>query len=113
MTTTQNKIITTTTETVPGRQIANVLGVVRGNSVRAKHIGKDIIANLKHLVGGEIKGYSKMISESRDEAFDRMVKEAADFGADAIVCIRFTTSSVMASASKVLAYGTAVKLSEK
>ena len=105
------KIILTTTNDIPGKQITEVLGIVRGNSVRTKHLGKDIVALVKNLAGGEIKEYSEMISQARDKAFERMTKEAKNLGADAIVSIRFTTSSVMANASEVLAYGTAVKLS--
>lgn len=104
------EIIVTTGEEIPGAKIAKVLGVVRGNTVRARNLGRDIGAGLKNIVGGEIKTYSEMTAQSRDEAFNRMVNSAADMGADAIVGMRFSTSMVMAGASEMLAFGTAVKL---
>lgn len=100
----------TTTFEIPGREIVEVLGVVKGNTIRARHIGSDIGAGLKSLVGGEIKGYVKAMTEARDEAQGRMVDEAAALGADAIVGVRFTGSQIMAGAAEILAYGTAVKL---
>ena len=100
----------TNTETIPGRTIANNLGVVIGNTVRAKHLGRDIAAGLKTLVGGEIRGYTQMLTEARGEAIQRMIAEAEAKGADAIVNVRFTTSMVMQGMSEMLAYGTAVKL---
>lgn len=100
----------TTIEQVPGREIAEVLGVVRGNTIRTRHIGSDIGAGLKSLVGGEIKGYVKAMSDAREEAVERMIKDAEAQGADAIVGMRFATSSVMAGAAEILAYGTAVTL---
>lgn len=103
-------IIITTTETIPGRETAAVLGLVRGNTIRARHIGSDIGASLKSLVGGEIKGYVKALSEAREEALDRMVAEAEALGAHAVVNVRFTTSQVMAGAAEIMAYGTAVSL---
>ena len=103
-------MITTTTDSVPGRQIIEILGVVKGNTIRAKHIGRDIMAGFKHLVGGELKGYTEMITESRNQAVKRMMKEALDLKADAVVNIRFVTAEVMQGAAEVLAYGTAVKL---
>lgn len=105
-----SNILVTTTETVPGKEIAEVLGVVKGSTVRARNIGRDIGAGLKGIVGGEVKTYTEMTMSSRDEAYNRMVNQAIDLGADAVVNVRFTTSMVMAGASEMLAYGTAVKL---
>lgn len=99
-----------TTEEVVGREIAESLGMVHGNTIRTRHIGSDIGASLKSLVGGEIKGYVKAMSVAREEAITRMLADAASMGADAVVCTRFSTSSVMAGAVEILAYGTAVKL---
>ncbi len=101
-------MILTTLETIPGKQIVRICGLVRGNTVRAKHIGKDIFAGLKQIVGGEIKGYTEMMTESREQAIERMVAEAEALGANAVVGMRLTTADVMQSASEVLAYGTAV-----
>lgn len=103
-------MIIVTTETIEGKNIAETLGLVNGNVIRAKHIGKDIAAVLRHVVGGEIKEYTEMMNDSRDIAFKRMVKDAEGLDADAIVGVRFTTSMVMAGASEILVYGTAVKL---
>jgi len=103
-------MIVVTTETIEGKKIAETLGLVNGNVIRAKHIGKDIAAVLRHVVGGEIKEYTEMMNESRDIAFKRMIKDAEGLDADAIVGVRFTTSMVMAGASEILVYGTAVKL---
>ncbi len=97
-----------TTENIPGKSY-QVLGFVKGSTIQSKHIGKDIGAGLKNLVGGEIKGYVEMMDESRRIATERMVAEAANLGADAIVATRFATSSIMQSAAEVMAYGTAVK----
>lgn len=104
------KIIISTTNEIAGKKVSETLGVARGNIVRAKHVGRDILAGLKQIVGGEIKGYTDMITESRDEATERMLEEAKSMGADAVVGVRFTTSSVMPGAAEILAYGTAVKL---
>ena len=104
------EIIVTTTLEVPGKKVAKVLGIARGNTVRARNIGRDIGAGIKNIVGGEIKTYSDMTSQSRDEAFNRMVNDAVKMGADAVIGFRFSTSMVMAGASEMLAYGTAVKL---
>lgn len=103
-------MILTTTDAVAGREIAEVLGLVQGNTIRARHIGSDIGASLKSLIGGEIRGYVKAMSDSRDEAVARMVAEAEKQGAHAIVAVRFTTSQVMTGAAEIMAYGTAVKL---
>lgn len=104
------ELIITTTNEVPGKKITKVLGIVRGNTVRARNIGRDIGAGFKNLVGGEIKTYSEMTSQSRDEAFNRMVNDAVRLGADAVIGMRFMTSMVMQGASEMLAFGTAVKL---
>ncbi|MDA7891443.1 YbjQ family protein [Akkermansiaceae bacterium] len=103
-------MITTTTEAIPGHSITAHLGVVCGNTVRAKHVGRDIMAVLKTLVGGEVGGYTEMLQESRSQATDRMVAQAKAMGADAIVNVRFATSQVAQGMSEMLAYGTAVKL---
>jgi len=103
-------MILATSDSVPGRRIESVLGMVRGNTIRARHLGKDISAAFKNLAGGEITDYTKMMAESREQALDRMVEDAARLGADAIVAVRFTTSSVMQGAAEILVYGTAVKL---
>jgi len=99
-----------TTETIAGHEIIEVLGVVRGSTVRARNVGRDIFAGLKNLVGGEIEEYTKLAADSREEAYFRMVKDAERLGADAVVGVRFTTSMIMQGASEMLAYGTAVKL---
>ena len=104
------EMIVTTGYEVPGKKIAKVLGVARGNTVRARNIGRDIGAGFKNLVGGEIKTYTDMASHSRDEAFNRMVNEAMEMGADAVIGMRFMTSTIMTGASEMLAFGTAVKL---
>lgn len=106
----QKGIIYTNTESVPGREIAEVLGVVTGNVVQTKHVGKDIMAVLRSVVGGEITGYTEMLTEARQKAISRMVVAAREMDADAVVSLRFTTSSIMTNASEILAYGTAVKL---
>ena len=98
----------TTTEQIVGKKIVQTLGVARGNTIRARHIGKDILAALKTLVGGEIEEYTKLIAEAREQAIDRMVDSAREMGANAVVSVRFTTSYVMGTASEILAYGTAV-----
>ncbi|NNE98142.1 MAG: YbjQ family protein [Pyrinomonadaceae bacterium] len=103
-------MIYTNTPDVPGREILEVLGVVTGNVVQTKHLGKDIAASFKTLVGGEISSYTQMLTEARHKAISRMVDHALKINADAIVSLRFTTSSIMKNASEILAYGTAVKL---
>ncbi|MDI6719974.1 MAG: YbjQ family protein [Methanomicrobiales archaeon] len=102
-------MIVTTTETVPGFRL-EILGIVYGNTVRSKHLGKDITAGLKSIVGGELQEYTDMLAEARTEAVNRMINAAKGMGADAIVNVRFTTSQTMATAAELLAYGTAVKL---
>jgi len=103
-------MILTTTEQIPNKKTKEVLGVVRGNTIRAKWFGRDILAGLKQIIGGEIKSYTTMITEAREQAIQRMIKQAKNLNADAIVNIRFATSQVMPAASEVLVYGTAVKL---
>ena len=103
-------MILTTTNDVPGAEIAGVLGVARGNTIRARHIGRDIMAGLKGVVGGEIESYTKLMAESREQALARMIEHAEALGADAVVGMRVTTSMVMTTAAEILAYGTAVKL---
>ena len=106
-------MIVVTADSVAGRKIAQTLGLVRGNTIRARHIGRDIMAGFKNIVGGEIGEYTKLMGESREQALDRMIEEAAHMGADAIVSVRFTTSEIMNGAAELLAYGTAVKLEEE
>ncbi len=103
-------MIVTTGNEVPGKKVAKVLGVVKGSTVRARNIGRDIGAGFKNFIGGEIKTYTEMTKDSREEAYNRMVNEAIGLKADAIIGVRFMTSMVMAGASEMLAYGTAVKL---
>ncbi|MFQ5530956.1 MAG: YbjQ family protein [Gemmatimonadota bacterium] len=94
---------------IAGRTITETLGLVRGNTIRARHLGKDIVAGLRTIVGGEIREYTKMLAESREQAIDRMLADAHELGADAIVNVRFSTSYVMGSAAEILVYGDAVK----
>ncbi len=103
-------MILVSTETVPGTEITEVFGLVSGSTVRAKHIGRDIAAGFKNLVGGELKGYTELLGESRKEAVNRMVAQANTMGANAVVNVRFATSSVAAGASELFAYGTAVRV---
>lgn len=103
-------MIITTTDSIDGRTLVKVLGLVRGNTIRARHVGKDIMAGLKNLVGGEIYEYTKLMGESREQALDRMKEEAQRLGANAIVGLRFSTSMIMGGAAELLAYGTAVVL---
>ncbi len=99
----------TTTDTVPGREF-EVLGLVCGSTVRAKHIGSDIVAGLRNLVGGEVKEYAALMAGAREQALDRMKAEAEKLGADAVIALRFETSTITQGASEILAYGTAVRL---
>jgi len=103
-------LILLTTEEVPGRHVERVIGLVRGNTVRCRNLGRDILAWLKNMVGGEIEEYTKLLAESREQALDRMIAEAQARGADAIIGLRFATSEIAAGASEFMAYGTAVKL---
>jgi len=103
-------LVCVTTDVVPGREIERVLGLVRGNTIRTRHVGHDITAVFKSLLGGEISEYTKMMAESREQALDRMRAEAVALGADAIIGVRITTSMVMQGSSEILAYGTAIVL---
>ena len=103
-------MILSNVETVPGKKIVEFYGVVSGNTVRAKHVGRDIMAGLKNIVGGELKGYTELLQESREEAQARMVEQARSMGANAVVNVRFATSSVAQGAAELFAYGTAVKV---
>lgn len=103
-------MIVTTTDTLPGMEITETLGLTKGNVVRAKHVGSDIIASLRSVVGGEIKEYTQLIAASREQALDRMIDDAKAMDADAIVGMRFTTSTVAQGSSEILAFGTAVKV---
>ena len=98
------------TDQVPGKSISETLGIARGSTVRARHLGRDIFAGLKNLVGGEISEYTRLLADAREEALNRMVLDGDRMGADAILNVRFTTSTVMQGCSEILAYGTAVKL---
>ena len=102
-----------TQDEMPDYEITETLGLVRGNTIRARHVGKDILAGLRTLVGGEITEYTKMLAEAREQSLDRMIGEAKKLDADAIVCVRFVTSPVMQGAAELLAYGTAVKVRKK
>jgi uncharacterized protein YbjQ (UPF0145 family) len=96
------------TETIPGYNVVRVLGLVQGNTIRAKHAGKDIMAGLKNLVGGELKGYTELLTESRREAMGRMIAQANELGANCVLNVRFSTSSITQGAAELYAYGTAV-----
>lgn len=106
-------MIVTTTGDVHGKKIKRTLGIVRGNTIRARHAGKDIMAGLRNLVGGEVSEYTKLFAEAREQALDRMVEDARELGANAIVEVRFTTSMVMQAAAELLAYGTAVVVEDE
>jgi uncharacterized protein YbjQ (UPF0145 family) len=101
-------MLLSTTDTIEGKKIVRHLGIAKGNTIRARHIGRDIMAILRHIVGGEITDYTKMMAESREQAIDRMIEHAQSLGANAVVSVRFTTSMIMGGASEILAYGTAV-----
>jgi uncharacterized protein YbjQ (UPF0145 family) len=101
-------MIVTSSSDIAGKRIVRTLGIVRGNTVRARHIGKDILAVLKNLVGGEIEEYTKLLAEAREQSMDRMIAQAAALGGNAIVDVRFSTSYIMANAAEILVYGTAV-----
>ena len=106
-------MLVTTQDEFADHEIVATLGLVKGNTIRARHVGKDIVAGLRNLVGGEITEYTKMLAESREQAIDRMIAEAEALGADGVVCLRFTTSTVMQGAAELLVYGTAVKLGKE
>ena len=101
----------TNIETIPGKNIVEHFGIVSGSTVRAKHVGRDIMASVKNIFGGELKGYTELLTESREEAIDRMKTQAASLGANAIVNVRFSTSSVASGAAELYVYGTAVNVS--
>lgn len=103
-------MIVTTTETIPNREIVQILDIARGSTVRARNIGNDIMAGFKNIVGGEVEEYTKLQAESREQAMQRMINDAERLGADAVVGFRLTSSTVMQGASEILAYGTAVKI---
>ena len=106
-------MIVTTTSEVAGKRIARTLGLVRGNTVRARHLGRDIMAALRNVVGGEVPEYTKLLAESREQAIDRLVEDAESLGADAVVEVRFSTSMVASGAAELLVYGTAVSLEDE
>lgn len=103
-------IIMSTTDYIPGKEVIEVIDICRGSTVRARHIGRDIMAGLRNIVGGEITEYTKLLADSREEALGRMLADAERIGADAVINVRFMTSMVMQNAAEILAYGTAVKL---
>ena len=103
-------MIIVNTDFIPGKEIVETLGIAKGNTIRAKWLGKDIVAGLRQLVGGELKEYTEMLTEARKESMQRMVEEAETMGADGIINVRFMTSQIMSSAAEILVYGTAVKL---
>ena len=106
-------MIVTNIETIPGKTIVKHLGMVSGNTVRSKHAGRDIMAGLKNIFGGELKGYTELLTESRREALSRMLQQAQELGANAVVNVRFTTSAITAGAAEMMAYGTAVTVTPK
>lgn len=106
-------MIVVTTDAIPGRRVVRTLGLVKGNTIRARHVGKDILAGLKGLVGGEISEYTKMVAESREQSLDRLIEEAEALGANAVVGLKFTTASMMQGAAELLAYGTAVLVEDE
>ena len=106
-------MLVVTSPDIPGRAIIKTLGIVRGSSIRARHIGKDIIAGLRNIVGGEIHEYEKLLAESREQALDRMTKNAEEIGGNAIISMQFTTSVLMGGAAEMMAYGTAVVIKEE
>lgn len=103
-------MIISTTETIAGRDIAETIGIARGNTIRARHVGTDIIAGLRNLVGGEVSEYTKLMAEAREQALDRLMDNARQMGGDAVVSVRFSTSMIAQGAAEILAYGTVVKL---
>ena len=105
-------MIVVTSENIAGKKIVKTLGLVRGNTVRARHVGRDILAGLRNIVGGEIHEYAKLVAESREQSLDRMVAEAEELGANAVIATRFTTSVLMGGAAELLAIGTAVLIED-
>ena len=110
MATTMTEILVTNVEIVPGRTVQQHLGIVQGNTVRTKHLGRDIAAGLKNMFGGELVGYTELLTEAREEATERMLAQARSVGANAVINVRYSTSSVTAGAAELFVYGTAVKL---
>lgn len=106
-------MIVVSTDYIPGKKIVKIVGLVRGNSVRVRHIGRDIMAGLRTIVGGEVYEYTKMLAETREQALDRMVEEAIKADADAVINVRFSTSQIMKGAAELLAYGTAVVIEDE
>ena len=106
-------MIVVTDNRIVGKRVVRTLGLVRGNTIRARHIGRDIKAALRHIIGGEISDYTKLMGESREQALDRMVEEAAELGANAVICTKFMTSMLMQGAAELLAYGTAVVVEDE
>lgn len=106
-------MIVSNLELIPGRRVLAHYGVVQGSTVRAKHVGKDIFASLKNIVGGELRGYTELMQEARDEAVQRMIAEAQSMGANAVLNVRFATTSIAVGAAEILAYGSAVKLDDQ
>ena len=103
-------MIVVTTEQIEGKKITETLGLVKGSTIRARHIGRDVMAGLRNVVGGEIKDYTVMLAQAREESLGRMIEQAEKMGANAIICTRFVTSMVMGGAAEMVAYGTAVKV---
>ncbi len=103
-------MMVTSSNEIHGKEVVETLGIVKGNTIRARNIGKDIIAVFKNIVGGEIEEYTKLMAESREQALDRMIEDAKKLGADAVISVRFSTSYIMGNAAEILAYGTAVKI---
>ena len=106
-------MILVNTETIPGKRVVRVLGLVKGNTIRVRHVGKDIMAGLRTFIGGEVREYTKMLAETREQSLDRMVEEAVKLGANAVINVRFSTSVVMKAAAELLAYGTAVVVEDE
>ena len=105
-----SSMMVTNIEIIPGRRITSHLGIVQGSTVRSKHVGKDFLAGLKNIVGGELKSYTELLQEARDEATERMVAQARSIGANAVINVRYSTASITTGAAEILAYGTAVVL---
>jgi len=105
-------LITSNLELIPGKRVVAHLGIVQGSTVRAKHVGKDIFASLKNIVGGELRSYTELMQEARTEATDRMIREAESVGANAVLNVRFATTSIAVGAAEILAYGSAVKIED-
>ena len=106
-------VLLATSDSIAGHRVVRTLGLVRGNTIRSRHIGRDILANLRNVVGGEISEYTKLLAEAREQALDRLVEEAESLGANAVVSLRFQTTEVMKAAAELLAYGTAVVIEEE